>query len=46
MYEQDNTTNTWACINAIPTSNAENAIIKLNGNNATIKYRNPEFIML
>ena len=46
MYEQDNTTNTWACINAIPISNPENAIIKLKGNNATIKYKKPEFIIL
>ena len=46
MYEQDNTTNTWACINAIPISKAENAIIKLKGNNATIKYKKPEFIIL
>lgn len=46
MYEQDSTTNTWACMNAIPISKAENAIIKLNGNNATIKYKKPEFIIL
>jgi len=30
MYEQDNTTNTCDCINAIPNSRPENTIIKAN----------------
>ena len=46
MYEQDKTTNTWACINAIPNSRPENAIIKANGNNPTKKNANPDVIIL
>ena len=46
MYEQDNTTKTWDCINAIPNSRPENAIINAKGNNPNIKKIIPEFIML
>jgi hypothetical protein len=46
MYEQDKTTNTWDCINAIPNSSPEKAIINASGNNPSIKKINPEFIIL
>ena len=46
MYEQDRTTKTWDCINAIPNSNPENAIINASGNNPKKKNINPEFIIL
>jgi len=46
MYEQDKTTKTWDCINAIPNSSPEKAIINANGNNPKIKKINPEFIIL
>jgi hypothetical protein len=46
MYEHDNTTNTCACINAIPNSNPENAIMNARGNNPKKKNINPEVIML
>lgn len=46
MYEQDSTTNTWACIKAIPNSNPENAIINASGNNPKKKNINPEVIIL
>ena len=46
MYEHDNTTNTCACMNAIPNSKPENAIMKAKGNNPKKKNINPEFIIL
>ena len=46
MYEQDSTTKTWDCINAIPNSKPENAIINAKGNKPNIKKIIPEFIML
>jgi len=46
MYEQDNTTNTCDCINAIPNSRPENAIIKANGNKPRKKNINPLVIIL
>lgn len=46
MYEEDNTTNTCAWINAIANSNPENAIMNTNGINPNIKKIIPEFIML
>ena len=46
MYEHERTTNTWACINAIPNSRLENAIIKAKGNAPKMKKINPELIML
>ena len=46
MYEQDNTTKTWDCIKAIPSSNPENAIMNANGNNPNTKKINPELIIL
>ena len=46
MYEQDNTTKTCDCINAIPSSKPENAIINVSGNNPNMKKINPEFIIL
>lgn len=46
MYEQDNTTKTWDCINAIPNSKPENAIINAKGNNPNTKKIIPEFIIL
>ena len=46
MYEQDNTTKTCDCINAIPSSKPENAIINVRGNNPNMKKINPEFIIL
>jgi len=46
MYEQDKTTNTWDCINAIPNSSPEKAIINASGNKPSMKKINPEFIIL
>ena len=46
MYEQDKTTKTCDCINAIPNSNPENAIINANGNNPSTKKMIPELIIL
>ena len=46
MYEQDKTTNTCACMNAIPISSPEKAIIKIKGNKAKKKNRIPEVIIL
>ena len=46
MYEQDKTTKTWACINAIPNSNPEKAIINAKGNNPKKKNTIPEVIIL
>ena len=46
MYEQDKTTNTCACMKAIPSSKPEKAIMKANGSRAKKKKKNPEFIML
>jgi len=46
MYEQDNTTKTWDCMNAIPNSNPEKAIINAKGNSPKTKKINPEFMIL
>lgn len=46
MYEQDNTTNTCDCMNAIPNSNPENAIINANGSKPNTKNIIPEFMIL
>lgn len=46
MYEHDRTTKTWACINAIPNSKPEKAIINAKGSNPKKKNMNPEVIML
>jgi len=46
MYEQDKTTNTWDCINAIPNSSPEKAIINASGNKPSMKKIKPEFIIL
>lgn len=46
MYEQDNTTKTCACINAIANSKPEKAIMKAKGNNPKKKKIIPELIML
>ena len=46
MYDEVNTTNTWACINAIPNSKPENAIIKSKGIKPTKKKKKPELIIL
>ena len=46
MYEQDKTTNTWDCINAIPNSSPEKAIINASVNKPSMKKINPEFIIL
>ena len=46
MYEQDNTTKTCDCINAIPNSNPEKAIIKPRGNKPKKKNISPDVIML
>ena len=46
MYEQDKTTKTCDCINAIPNTNPENAIINANGNNPSTKKMIPELIIL
>ena len=40
------TTNTWACIKAIPNSNAENAIMNAKGNKPKKKNRIPLVIIL
>ena len=46
MYEHDNTTKTWACIKAIPSSKPEKAIINAKGNNPKNKNIIPELIIL
>lgn len=46
MYEQDKTTNTCACIKAIPISNPEKAIIKTRGIKLKNKNTIPEVIIL
>jgi len=46
MYEHERTTKTWACINAIPNSRLENAIMNPNGKAPNKKNINPEFIIL
>ena len=46
MYEQDNTTKTCAWINAIASSNPENAIINAKGINPKIKNIIPLVIIL
>ena len=46
MYEHERTTKTCDCINAIPNSNPENAIINANGNKPNTKKIIPEFIIL
>ena len=45
MYEADRTTNTCACINAIPISKPEKATINKRGNKPKKKYINPLFII-
>ena len=46
MYPEDKTTNTWACINAIPNSKPEKAIIKVNGIKPRKKKIKPLVIIL
>ena len=46
MYDEDNTTNTCAWINAIPISKPEKAKINNNGTNPKKKYIIPFFIIL
>lgn len=46
MYEEDKTTNTCACIKAIPISNPEKAIINNNGIKPKKKYSKPLLIIL
>ncbi len=46
MYEEDNTTNTCAWINAMANSRPENAIINNKGIKPKIKNMKPEFIIL
>lgn len=46
MYEADKTTNTCACIKAIPISKPAKAIIKTRGIKPRKIYINPEDIML
>ena len=46
MYEQDKTTKTCDCINAIPNSSPENAIMNVKGNKPRKKKIIPELIML
>ena len=46
MYDEDNTTNTCAWINAIPISNPEKARINNNGTKPKKKYIIPFFIIL
>lgn len=46
MYDEDSTTKTWACINEIPSSKPENAIMKTKGIRPKKKNIKPDVIIL